>query len=54
MDRVARVTVPGTTDYGEMAELNSHPLLKVPEIFVSWMLGSEPVKVKLSEVIEKM
>jgi hypothetical protein len=54
MDRVARVTVPGTTDYEEIDELNRHPMLKVPETIVSWMGGSKPVKVKLSEVTEKM
>lgn len=54
MDRVARATVPGTTDYDEIAELNQHPLLKVPETIVSWMGGSEPIKIKLSDVVEKM
>lgn len=54
MDRVARVTVPGTTAYEEIFELNQHPLLKIPETIVSWMIGSEPIHVKLSDVTEKM
>ena len=53
MDRVARATVPGTTKYKEIAELNQHPLLKVPETIMSYMGGSKPVQVKLSDVIEK-
>jgi hypothetical protein len=54
MDRVAKVTVPGTTDYEEIAELNQNPLLKVSETIVSWMGDSKPVKVKLSDVTEKI
>jgi len=54
MDRVAVVTIPATEEYEEIMELNKHPLLKVPETVVSWMGGTEPFSVKLSDVVEEM
>jgi hypothetical protein len=54
MDRVAAATAPATEEYGEIMELSGHPLLRVPETFVSWMAGTEPIRVRLSDVVEEM
>jgi hypothetical protein len=54
MDRVAAATIPATEEYEEIMELNEHPLLKVPETVISWMEGTEPFTVKLSDVVEEM
>jgi len=54
MDRVAAATIPATEEYEEIMELNEHPLLKVPETIVSWMTGTEPFHVKLSDEVEEM
>jgi hypothetical protein len=54
LDRVSDATLPGTTEYGLISDLNKHPRLKVPEKIVSWMGGTEPFEVKLSEVTERI
>jgi len=54
LDRVSDATLPGTTEYGLISDLNKHPRLKVPEKIVSWMGGTEPFEVKLSEVTERV
>jgi hypothetical protein len=54
LDSVAEVTIPATEKYNEITRLNSHPRLKVPDVITSWMGGSEPVKIRLTDVTEKI
>ncbi|MCB2172686.1 transglutaminase-like domain-containing protein [archaeon] len=54
MDKVASVTQPATQNYNEIMELSEHPRLKVPEVITSWEGMEEPLKIKLSEVTEKI
>jgi len=54
LDSVADVTLPGTINYDAITELNSHPKLKVPEVITSWMGGTEPVKIRLADVTERI
>jgi hypothetical protein len=48
------VTHPATKEYVEIMELNMHPRLKVPEIITSLEGKGTQVKVKLSDVTEKI
>jgi hypothetical protein len=54
LDQVSDVTQPDTRKYDEIAELNKHPRLCVPETIISWMGGAEPCPIKLSCVIERL
>lgn len=54
LDQVAETTQPATTMYKEIIKLNEHSRLKVPKVITSWEGMEEPIKVKLSEVTEKM
>lgn len=54
LDQVAEVTQPATMMYPEIRKLNEQPRLKVPEIITSWEGMGDPIKVKLSEVTEKI
>jgi Transglutaminase-like superfamily len=54
LDAVSEVTQPGTEMYDEMALLSRHPKLTVPNTIVSWMGGTEPIKIKLENVTERM
>jgi hypothetical protein len=54
LDEVSEVTQPGTLMYDKIDELNMHPRLRVPDTIVSWMGETEPFKVNLKNVIEKL
>ncbi|MCW4013267.1 MAG: hypothetical protein NWF07_09795, partial [Candidatus Bathyarchaeota archaeon] len=54
LDQVAETTQPATMNYTEIMRLNEHPRLKVPEVITSWEGTGPPIKVKLSEVMEKI
>ncbi|MBD3206987.1 transglutaminase domain-containing protein [Candidatus Bathyarchaeota archaeon] len=54
LDNVSDATLPGTMEYELISELNQHPRLKVPHTIVSWMGGTDPFEVKLSEVTERI
>ncbi len=54
LDRVAGVTYPATEEYVEIMELYEHPRLKVPKVITSWEGKGTRVKVKLSDVTEKI
>jgi len=53
LDRVAKVTVPGTQDYGEIFVLNQHPWFKVPDTFYSFQNG-ERKEINIFQETEKM
>jgi hypothetical protein len=53
LDRVAEVTQPDTRRFIEARALyEQHEQLRVPQTFLSWMGGKEPVQVDLAEVSE--
>lgn len=54
LDAVADATQPGTEQYNELLSLYQHPKLKVPDTITSWMGGTEPTLIKLSDVTEKI
>ncbi len=54
LDAVSEVTQPSTERYNEIARLNRHPKLMIPDTIVSWMGGTEPAQIKLEDVTEKL
>lgn len=54
LDSVAEVTQPATMRYDEINRLNKDPRLMVPEVITSWMGGTQPIKIKLTDVTEKI
>lgn len=54
LDKVSKVTQPGTTLYDQIAEFNTHPRLRIPDTIISWMAGTDPFEVNLKNVTERL